>query len=48
MDTMDLEDNRENSEAMAVHQKVNSEGEAVEAIGALEDQSGDKRLAVGC
>jgi hypothetical protein len=48
MDTMDLEDNREKSEAVAVHQEVNREGETVEAIGALEVRSGDKRLAVGC
>jgi hypothetical protein len=37
MVTTDLEDNREHSEAVAVHQEVPNEETEVETVGALED-----------
>jgi hypothetical protein len=46
MDTTDLEANRENSEAIAVHQEVPNERAEVETVGPLEGRYGDRRLAV--
>jgi hypothetical protein len=44
----DLEANSEETNAIVARRKVPNEEAAVEAIGALEDRYGDRRLAVGC
>jgi hypothetical protein len=43
-----MELNPEGIKAVAEHQDVPNEEAAVETVRALEDQSGDQQLAVGC
>jgi hypothetical protein len=47
MDTTDLEANRENSEAVTMHQEVPNEEAEVETVGALEDRYRDQNLDIG-
>jgi hypothetical protein len=47
MNITDLEANRGNSEAVAVHQEVPKEEATAETIVALEDRYGDRHQAVG-